>query len=308
MPINISIVVPCYNEEANVVALTEVVTAQMEILEPSYEIIFIDNNSTDGTVKLLRELCERNSRVRVIMNNRNYGQMRSPAYGIFQASGRAVIAMSADFQDPPPALLGEFIDRWRAGAKIVLGVRESKQKLPAWLRAARGLYYAFLSRFADYRVVPNAPGFGLYDRDVLDCISKWREPEPFFRGMLVESGFPLETIAYPLPERFAGRSKNNFATLLSFALSSLASSSKQLLRLPFYAAAIAAVIEALLLLAAAVAAARGASAAGWLIAALVEANFILLFAFLGLIGEQVRLISERTRNTPLVIEKGRINF
>ena len=163
-------------------------------------------------------------------------------------------------------------------------------------------------RFADYRVIPGATGFGLYDRRVVDTLKQWRDPEPFFRGMLVESGFGLETIPYHWPGRAGGVSKNNFGTMMSFALAALASCSKKLLRLPLYLAMITFMTTFATFLAAAVVAICGHPPWLALGVALAQGGFASICLFLGLIGEQVRMISEMSRNTPLVIEKERINF
>lgn len=302
----ISVVIPCFNEEENVAGIAGAVSAELAALRADYEIIFIDNASTDDTVARIVALCTADPRIKLIANNRNYGQMRSPTHGIYQASGRGVIAMCADFQDPP-ALIGRFVSRWREGASIVLGVRAS-EKTSFGLGLARRFAYRFLGRFADYQVIPGATGFGIYDRRVVDALAQWNEPEPFFRGMLVESGFPIEVIPYDRPVRAAGRSKNNFASLFSFALSGLASSSRNLLRLPFYAAAVMLGLVGLTLVGLVWAVITGTATGLWLIALLVELCAFAGFVFLGLMGEQIRLIAERGRNTPLVIEKARVNF
>jgi len=302
----VSVVIPCFNEEENAAAIAGAVASELETLNATYEIIFIDNASTDATVERIMALCATDPRIKLIANNRNYGQMRSPTHGIYQTSGRGVIAMCADFQDPP-ALIGRFVTRWREGASIVLGVRAS-EKTSVSLGVARRLAYGFLGQFADYQVIPGATGFGIYDRHVVDTLAQWNEPEPFFRGMLVESGFPIEIIPYDRPLRAAGRSKNNFATLFSFALSGLASSSRNLLRLPFHAAAAMIGLAGLTLLGLLWAWIASAGVGLWLIALLVELCAGMTFVFLGLMGEQIRLIAERGRNTPLVVEKARVNF
>ena len=299
---DISVVIPCLNEEDNVESITAAVVRELERMETSFEIIFIDNGSADRTEQLLRSICARESRVRVIFNNRNYGQMRSPTYGIYQASGRAVIGMCADFQDPPE-MLGAFIERWRAGAKIVLGVRKLTRASPV---AAIG--YALLTRIADYRTIPGATGFGLYDRAVVRALAKWREPEPFFRGMLVESGFRLETLEFNRPGRVGGVTKNNFYTLFSFSLSGLASSSRTLLRLPLIVGIVTFAPALGGLMGAAAAPFFGASPWPYLFVGLLSIYFAVAFVAIGLLGEQIRLIAERTRDTPLVIERERINF
>ena len=302
----ISAVIPCLNEAENAAAIAAAVAAQFVALDVSYEIIFIDNGSTDATVPILKGLCASDPRIRLIVNTRNFGQMRSPTHGIYQASGDAVIGISADFQDPPE-LIGELIARWRAGAMIVLGVRQS-ENAPWLLRAVRAVGYGFFERFGDYPVIHDATGFGLYDRRVVDCLRSWRDPEPFFRGMLVESGFSLETIPYHRPERAGGVSKNNLFSLFSFALSGLAGSSKRLLRLPIYFSLMVSLTAGLTLLWAIVAAIAGRSPWTLLGLALAQAAFAIICFFLGLIGEQVRMISEMARATPLVVERERVNF
>lgn len=302
----LSIVIPCYNEQENVRAICAAVTAEAARHVDSHEILLIDNNSTDATRDHMRALCAGDPRIRAIFNNRNYGQMRSPTYGIYQAEGAAVIGMCADFQDPP-AMIGEFVAQWRAGAQVVLGQRRSERASPL-LRAARGIGYAFLRRYGDYPVIPGATGFGLFDREVVDTLAAWNEPEPFFRGMLVESGFRLVVVPFNRPERAAGTSKNDFGALASFALSGLAGSAKSLLRLPIALAFPAGGVALALLGGAALAAALGGPALALLAFATGFAMFATILLFLGLIGEQVRILAERSRNVPLVIEAERINF
>lgn len=302
----LSIVIPCFNEIENVRAITEAVTREAEAHAASHEIILIDNFSTDGTRDAIRTLCREDGRVRAILNNRNYGQMRSPTHGIYQARGQAVIGMCADFQDPP-ALIGELMALWRGGAKIVLAQRRSERASPA-LSLARRLGYAFLGRVADHPVLPGVTGFGLYDRSVVEALRRWREPEPFFRGMVIESGFSVALIPFDRPPRAAGETKNGVRTLVGFALSGLAGSARSLLRLPILLALGAGAAAVLLVAAGTIALAIGGPAGVPLALALAFAMFATLLLFLGLIGDQVRLIAERTRNVPLVIEEARINF
>lgn len=305
--VDVSVVIPCFNEEENAEAICAAVTEQLMPLGIDFDIIFIDNDSTDRTVEIVRGICARDPRVRLIVNSRNYGQMRSPTYGIYQARGRAVIGMCADFQDPP-SLLPEFIRRWQNGADIVLGVRQVENKAGFILRNVRNLSYWFSSNFSDYPIVPNATGFGLYSARVVTATKQLVEPEPFFRGMLVETGYRLETISFQRPERAGGVSKNNFFALLDFAMSALSGSSKRLLRLPIYLGVMGAVMTFVMLLGGIAAFFLDRPIAGWFIAAVVQAEFALLFVFLGLLGDNVRVISERTRRTPLVLERERVNF
>jgi glycosyltransferase involved in cell wall biosynthesis len=304
--IEISVVIPCLNEEENAAAICQAVTSELERCGVAFEILFIDNGSKDGTRKIIRELCAADPRVRAIFNTRNFGQMRSPTYAIYQAEGAAVVAMCADFQDPPH-LIGPFIERWRAGAKIVLGVRRT-EKATALVGALRRAGYEFLGRNADYPVIPGATGFGLFDRTVVDALADWHEPEPFFRGMVVETGYTLALIPFDRPERAGGVTKNDPAALLDFAVSSLAGSSKGLLRKPIVWSLFTGAASVGLVGLSVLAAALGRSVWPLLALAVQIGLFSVLFLFLGLIGEQVRVISERTRNVPLVIERERINF
>lgn len=302
----LSIVIPCFNEAENVRAICRAVGAEAARHVSSHEIILIDNSSTDGTRAIIRELCAEDPRIRAIFNNRNYGQMRSPTHGIYQAEGTAVIGMCADFQDPPE-MIGEFVRLWRAGAQVVLGQRRSEEGATL-LGPVRRLGYGMLGRIADYPVIPGATGFGLFDRTVVDALAAWNEPEPFFRGMVVESGFRLALVPFDRPARAAGTSKNGIAALASFALSGLAGSAKSLLRAPILIALAAGALT--LPLIAAVIAALVVGGPFWplLGVTLALAMFAVLMLFVGLIGEQVRMIAERTRGVPLVLESERINF
>jgi glycosyltransferase involved in cell wall biosynthesis len=303
---DISVVIPCRNEALNAEAIAGAVIAQLEPLGVSFDIIFIDNESTDRTVAIIRAMCAADPRIRLIVNTRNFGQMRSPTHGIYAARGRAVIGMCADFQDSPE-LLPHFVQRWQAGVDIVLGVRESEDT-GFILSAIRGLSYWLAKSFGDYQTIPNATGFGLYSRRVVDAIKALNEPEPFYRGLLIETGYPLETVPYVRPLRARGKSNNNFFTLLDFAVAGLTGSSKRMLRLPLYLGVVGAVIAFFMLLGGVLAFATGRPIAGWLIGSVLQAQFALIFGFMGLMGDHIRQISERTRGTPLVHERERVNF
>ena len=307
-PPEVSIVIPCYNEEENIEAICAAVACHASDHVASLEILLIDNGSSDKSRELIRGICARDARVRAIFNTRNFGQMRSPTHGIYQASGDAVIGMCADFQDPP-AMIGELVRHWRTGVPIVLGQRRN-EKVPVLLRTVRALAYFLLSRFADYQAIPHVTGFGLYDRRVIDVLAAWNEPEPFFRGMLVESGFAITLLPFDRPERQVGKTKNNFGTLLGFALSSLATSSRGMLRWPLLWAPFVGLGALALLVAAVVALFVDGASLALLLAgfALMIGMFAILFFFLGLLGVQTVTIAERSRGMPLVVEEERINF
>jgi glycosyltransferase involved in cell wall biosynthesis len=303
---DISIVCPCYNEEENVEAIAAAVIRQLEACGVSFEFLFIDNASQDRTVALIKQMCARDPRIKLIVNTRNFGQIRSPTHCIYQTSGRAVIGICADFQDPPE-MIPQFIERWRSGADIVLGVRQT-EKVGLIHGTLRKVSYWLANRFGDYPVVPQATGFGLYTARVVDAARLLAEPEPFFRGMLLETGFNVETIPYARPPRAGGKSKNDFFALFDFAMSALSGSSKRLLRLPIYVGAFGLLMTLVMLLGGVAAFFLARPIAGWFIAAVVQLELALLFGFIGLLGDNVRVISERTRRTPLVIERERVNF
>jgi glycosyltransferase involved in cell wall biosynthesis len=302
----ISVAIPTYNEEDNVVQITEAVLAVLAPVTDSVEIVLIDNGSTDKTRTLIRELCARHSNVRGIFNARNFGQMRSPTHAIYACRGRAVIGMCADFQDPP-ALLPQFIERWRAGVPIVLAVRAS-EPTGALLSAIRGLSYRAVGQLGEVQPIPGATGFGLYDRKVLDIVRQWNDPEPFFRAMLVETGYPIETISYARPPRERGVSKNNWRALTGFALSALPLVSRRMFRLAF-TTSLGAVLVGAGLGALALPAALLWSSWPWMLAtgiALLALGCVT--GLIGMLGLQVMTVSDRLRNVPMVIELERLNF
>ncbi|HEX6219076.1 MAG TPA: glycosyltransferase family 2 protein [Sphingomicrobium sp.] len=304
--VELSFAIPCYNEEANIERMYEAVTAEAEKHAASHEIIFIDNHSSDRTREIIRDICARDPRVRAIFNNRNYGQMRSPTYAIFQAEGSAVIGMCSDFQDPP-ALIGEFVRQWRAGAQVVVGQRR-KEKTTFLLGLVRKAGYAFFRRFGDYPLIPGVTGFGLYDREVVDMLASWNEPEPFLRGMVVESGYRLAVVPYDRPQRAGGRTSNDFWTLLNFALSGIGGSAKSLLRLQLVVAIFFSLFSVVIGVATLIRFLVYGYSPLMLSLTVFFGLFSILLLFLGLIGDQVRLLAERLRNLPLVIEDERVNF
>lgn len=303
---DVSVVIPCYNEEDNAEPIYLAVISELQPTNLTFEIIFIDNASTDTTATVIRKICASDPRVKLIINSRNFGQMRSPTHGIYQARGRAVIGLCADFQDPP-ALIPELIRLWHEGADIVLGVRKVED-VGFVHEKIRQLSYWLARNFGDYPVVPQATGFGLYTSRVVDATRAIREPEPFFRGMLVETGFKLTTIEYDRPPRAMGQSKNDFFSLFDFAMSALSGSSKRLLRMPIYIGVIGLMMALIMAVGGCAAYLSGRPIAGWIIAAVVQLEFALMFGFLGLLGDNLRVVSERTRGTPLVIEQERVNF
>ncbi|MFZ2951176.1 MAG: glycosyltransferase family 2 protein, partial [Desulfuromonadaceae bacterium] len=211
MPL-ISVVTPCYNEEENVLELYRQIRDIFDTLPGyDYEHIYIDNCSRDRTVELVKGITKEDKRVKLIVNARNFGHIRSPNYGMLQASGDAVILMASDLQDPPQ-LITDFIRKWEEGFKIVLAVKTKTQE-SFIMRIVRNAFYHFISRLSEIELTKNNTGFGLYDRQVIEIVRKIDDPYPYFRGMVSDIGFESAKIEFYKPARKRGISSNNFYTL-----------------------------------------------------------------------------------------------
>ena len=306
----ISIVTPCYNEEDNVRVLYEQVRDVFQAAgRYRYEHIFIDNASTDSTVKILKEIASTDRNVKIIVNQRNFGQIRSPHHAFLTARGDAVISLAADLQDPPQ-LIAQFLDYWEKGFKIVIGVKKST-KDSAVMGFVRNFYYRLVSGISDVELIRNATGFGLYDQEFVSLVRSLDDPYPYTRGLISEFGFPYATIPYDQPQRQHGITKNNWYTLYDVAMMGITSHSKLPLRL---ATLTGFALSAICLL----------IAIGYFIYKLMYWNEFpvgvapivmgLFFAisvqlfFFGLMGEYIAVIHTRLLRRPLVVEKERINF
>ncbi|MGE0332236.1 MAG: glycosyltransferase family 2 protein [Ramlibacter sp.] len=306
----ITVVTPCYNEEDNVEELFRQTAAVFAGLpDVVYEHLFIDNCSTDRTVELLRGLAARDSRVKVILNARNFGQVRSPYYGLMQARGDAAVLLVADLQDPP-AMLADFVRHWLAGAALVVGVKPASRENKLMF-AVRRLYYRFVTRIADVRLIQNFTGFGLYDRRVLDVLRAIDDPYPYLRGLVSEVGFEPVQIPYTQPRRARGITKNNFYSLYDFAMLGITSHSRVPLRLAtmagFALSGLSLLVSAVYLL---VKLLFWNSFSLGLAPILIGVFFfasVQLF-FIGLLGEYVGAILTHVARRPLVVERERINY
>jgi glycosyltransferase involved in cell wall biosynthesis len=306
----ITILTPSRNERENVRALHEQirdVTTQLPDL--SFDHLFIDNASTDGTQEELRKLAAEDPSVKIILNQRNFGHVRSPYHGLLQAPGDAVIVMAADLQDPPE-LIPELVHLWRAGSKIVLGQKKSSEE-PRLFFVVRKAYYRLVKRLADVDLLENVTGFGLYDRKVIEAFRALDDPYPYVRGLISELGFPVALVPYEQPHRARGRSKNNFYTLYDVAMLGITSHSKVPLRLAtmlgFAAAALSFVVGLIYLTYKLVYWQRFALGVAPVVIGLFFFASVQLF-FVGVIGEYIGAIHTRVTKRPLVFEKERINF
>ena len=306
----ISIVTPCYNEEGNVEELhRQIVEVMAKLPEYQFEHIYIDNASTDKTELILRRLVQEDKRIRVILNTRNFGHIRSPFYGLLQAHGDAVICMSSDLQDPPE-LIAKFIRNWEDGYKVVMGIKTTSEESQI-MYSLRKLYYRTLQKVSEMQLIENYTGFGLYDQKVIEILRDMNDPYPYFRGLISDIGFPAAKIEFNQPKRKHGITKNNFYTLYDMAMLGLTSYSKVPLRLATMFGFIVALASFLVGLFYFV-----YKLINWqnfslglapVVVGLFFVGAVQLF-FLGIVGEYIGAIYTQVLHRPLVIEKERINF
>ena len=307
----ISIMVPCYNEEDNVVPLSQALIQMFEkdLPQYDYDILFIDNDSTDTTRVKLRQLCKENKKIKAIFNAKNFGQFNSPYYGILQTDGDCTIPVCADFQDPID-VIPRLVAEWEKGYKIVCAVKTSSKenKIMYFLRSC---YYKIIKKMSSAEQIEHFTGFGLYDKSFVQVLRDLKDPIPFIRGIVGELGFKKTEIEYTQAQRRAGKTHNNFFTLYDAAMLSFTSYTKMGLRLATFLGVICGGISIVVALV-------------YLILKLIYWNrftagmvpLILLVSFLGslqlffigLMGEYIISINQRVMNRPLVIEEERINF
>lgn len=307
----ISIVIPTYNEQENVVPLSEAIIDVLTNKLPNYdyEIIFIDNYSTDQTRILLRGLCSENPRIKAIFNCKNFGQFNSPYYGLCQSSGDCTILICADFQDPVD-LIPRFVEEWENGFKIVCGIKTSSQENPI-MRCLRTIYYKLIKKLSSVEQIEHFTGFGLYDRSFIDVLRNLDDPTPFLRGIVAELGPQRKEIPYEQRKRRAGKTKNNWYSLYDAAMLSFTSYTKIGLRIATFLGFICAGLSFLAALVYLVLKLIywDRFAAG-MIPMLLGSMFLgsLQLFFIGFVGEYIMSINTRMIHRPLVVEDERINF
>ena len=309
----ISIVSSCYNEEENIKILYERVKTQMEKFEGKYEWeqILVDNGSTDGSEEVMRSLAQNDKRLKIIINSRNFGHIRSPYWAIISATGDAIIYMASDLQDPPE-LIPEFIEKWEQGYKMALAQKTGSKESPLMF-LVRKMFYFFMKKIADDETeqLKQCTGFGLYDKEIIDIIREIDDPYPYMRGLICDIGFEKALIPFTQPKREHGKTHNNFYTMYDNAMIGVVKHSKMPLRM----AAFTGFIIGTLSLSAAIfylvyklmfwnSFNLGQAP---LVIGLFFFSAVQLF-FIGIVGEYVGAIYTRVNKRPVVVEKERINF
>lgn len=309
----ISILIPCYNEAENVEPMSFAVenVLQEALAEYDYEILFIDNCSTDGTREIIEKICQKNHKVKAIFNVTNFGQFNSPFYGMCQTTGDCTISMCCDFQDPVE-LIPRFVEEWERGHKIVSGIKTSSKE-NSILYLLRSVYYKMIRNMSDTEMIEHFTGFGLYDKTFIDILRQLDDPIPFLRGIVAEygHGFNRIDIEYEQAKRRAGKTHNNWYSLYDAAMLSITSYTKVGLRLATILGFIssgASLVVALIYLVLKLVNWHDFQAgnAPLLIGVYVIGSLQLFF--IGLLGEYILNINTRVIHRPLVVEEKRINF
>ena len=309
----ISILIPCYNEVENVEGISSAVEKVLKTELPSYdyEIVFIDNASTDGTRARIESICQSNKKMKAIFNVTNFGQFNSPFHGMCSLDGDCVIPICADFQDPVE-LIPVFVKKWEEGHRIVSGVKSSSKENPI-IYFLRTIYYKLIKNMSHVRMIEHFTGFGLYDRTFIQLLRELNDPVPFIRGIVAEygAGFNMTTVEYEQPKRRAGKTHNNFYTLYDAAMLSITSYTKVGLRLCTIAGFICALLDLIvafvyLILKLTHWYSFNAGYAPTIIGIFLIGAIQLFFT--GLMGEYIMNINTRVIGRPLVVEEKRINF
>ena len=307
----ISIVTTCYNEEKNVEKLYIEIKRIMEKEFPyyNYELIFIDNASEDETVNILKQIAKKDKNIKIIVNSRNFGQIRSHFYVLRQTEGNAVIYLATDFQDPPN-MISQFIKKWEQGNEIVLAIKKSSKENFIMFKF-RKLYYTILKKISEVDIYKNYTGFGLYDKKIINIIKKIDDPYPFFRGLIAEIGFSVTTIEFEQPVRKRGKTKNNFYTLYDVGILGIMNNSKVPLRLAIFLGTFFSALSFMIGIVYFIMKLIYWNQMSLGLAPLVILSsfmFSVLLVFLGIIGEYIGAIYTQVLKRPLVFEKERINF
>lgn len=307
----ISVMIPCYNEEENVVPMSEAIVNlfEGELANYDYELLFIDNDSSDQTRPLLRKICAENKHIKAILNAKNFGQFNSPFHGMLQTTGDCTICMVCDFQDPIE-LIPQYIKEWENGYKIVIGIKEKSKENPIMYKL-RSLYYKIIKKFSDVEQIEHFTGSGLYDRDFVEVLRSLNDPTPFMRGIVAELGYRRKEIPYEQPKRRAGKTHNNLYTLYDAAMLSFTSYTKIGLRMATFMGCGIGLLSFIIGLAyLIIKLTHWYSFSAGMAPVLIGIFFLgsVQLFFLGFMGEYILSMNQRIMNRPLVVEEERINF
>ena len=305
----VSIVTPTFNEESNIEKLCNDISIEMRNLNYDYEHIIIDNNSTDSTIDILRKIAVEDKKIKVILNSRNFGHLKSPVHGLLQSSGDAVILMSSDFQDPPE-MIHKYISEWEKGFEVVLGQKDTSEEnfIKHFLKK---IFYKFIQLISEVPLVVNTTGAGIFDKKIIQHIKEINDPYPYFRGLLSEITSNIKLIKFHQPKRTGGKTKNNFYSLYDVGILGIIKHSKIPLRIMTFIGFCTSLMSIFVALFYFIKKLFYWQSFDLGTAPLIIGLFLIASVqifLLGFIGEYVMNILLQTRKLPLVIEKERINF
>ncbi len=307
----ISVVTPTYNEDQNIEKLILEIRKIMDSLKSKYdyEHIVIDNKSTDNTMNILKKIAKEDKNLKVIINSRNFGHIRSPFYGLLQAKGDAVIFFNSDFQDPPE-LIPDYIKSWESGYKITLG-QKTKTKENFFMKYLKKSYYKLLNAISSVNLPLNTTGSGIYDQKIIEQLRKIKDPYPYLRGLVAEIEDEINFIQFEQPKRLGGKTKSNFFTFYDYVILGLVKHSSMPLRsiiiLGFVSSILSFIAALIYLFYKLIYWQSFEIGIGPLVIGMFFFFSIIIF-IIGLIGEYILSILTYSRNLPLVVEKERINF
>lgn len=307
----ISIIVPCFNEEKSVYKMCKVIKEMFEykLNQYDYELIFVDDYSSDNTRIELEKICKENKKIKAIFNAKNFGFNRNVFYSLTQGTGDAVFLVFGDLQDPPE-LLVDFIEKWEQGYKVVLGQKlESKENKFVYL--LRSIFYKMMDNMSQIKQIQHFNGFGLYDRDFIEVIKKIDDPQPYLKGIVGEFGMKQNIINYTQLESARGKSNFNFFKYYDVVMLAVTSYTKILMRIATFIGGFVGVLSVLVAIFIFINKLLNWDNYPVGIAALTVGVFFIgavqLF-FIGILGEYILSINTRTLKRPLVVAEKKINF
>ena len=307
----ISVLIPCFNEVDNVEPISKDITDlfKSKLKKYQYEIVFIDNDSKDGTKEKIREICKKNKKIKAIFNVRNFGAFNSPYYGLMQTDGDCTIMMACDYQDPVD-MIPDFVREWENGYKIVVGVKDHSKENPI-VYSLRSIYYYLLGKLSNVDIIRHFTGFGLYDREFINILRQIDDSTPFLRGIVAEFGYDIKKITFEQPLRKAGKTHNSISDLYDATMLSFTAYTTLGLRIVTIVGFVVGVISFIIGLIYLIYKLKywytfNAGMAPILVGIFFLGGIIMIT--LGLIGEYVISINRRSMHRPLVVERERINF
>ena len=291
--------VPVYNEQLNIEKFYTEVIKNVATLDMAFEIIFVDDGSSDTTPLLLSRLTKQDLHVRALILARNFGHQLAITCGMDHARGDAIITMDGDLQHPPE-MIPDLVQKWREGYDVVQTVRESTDDVGILKRLTSKWYYILLNALSPVHITPGGSDFRLIDRRVLETFSLFREHDRFIRGMIGDIGYRQIKVNFVAPKRFAGKSKFSVRKMIHFALDGITAYSKIPLRLALYTGLISGMISILIILHVLYCKIAGEAIPGWATSMVVVCLIGgLQLIFLGIIGEYIGRIFQEVKNRPL---------